>query len=120
MNFDNHKPIYIQIIEIIKKELITGKKKPGDKLDSVREFALSLKVNPNTVQKAYQEMERMGLAYTQRGIGRFIVEDDNMINDLKKEMSEKVVTEFINKMFAMNYDKETIMTIIEHALGGKS
>ena len=90
MKFENHIPIYIQIIDLIKRDIVLGICKPGDKLQSVRDFALALKVNPNTVQKAYQEMERMNLAYTKRGIGRFIVEEE-IENVYGKIISQKRV-----------------------------
>ncbi len=67
MEFKNHIPINLQIIDVIKKDFILGNRRSGDKLGSVRDFTSELSVNPNTIQKAYQEMERMALAYTKRG-----------------------------------------------------
>ena len=118
MNFENHIPIYIQIIDIIKRDIVLGICKPGEKLQSVRDYALELKVNPNTVQKAYQEMERMNLAYTKRGIGRFIVEDEAIVLKLKHEMSDDVVYVFIEKMKELGYTSDEIMSSVKERLNG--
>lgn len=116
MIFDNHIPIYLQIMDIIKKEIILGIIKTGDKLDSVREFANELKVNPNTVQKAYQEMERVDLAYTKRGIGTFIIERDSLVSELKNEMSGNIIREFVKKMHEIGYSNKEILERIENSL----
>lgn len=118
MKFNNHFPIYLQIIDLIKREIVLGHIKPGDKLDSVRDYAVKLTVNPNTVQKAYQEMERMSLAFTKRGIGSFIVEDDELILRLMHEMSSGIVDDFIQKMTNLGYKNEEILERIEQALNG--
>lgn len=72
---DSDRPIFIQIVERIQMEIISGKYSPGDKLPSVRELAAVAAVNPNTMQKALTELERTGLVYSQRTSGRFITED---------------------------------------------
>lgn len=118
MKFENHIPIYLQIIEHIKRDVILGLLKPGDKLESVREYALKIKVNPNTVQKAYQEMERMGLAFSKRGIGRFIVEDQDVVQMLKHEMSTHIVQDFIQKMHEIGYGDQSIRERLEQTLNG--
>lgn len=118
MNFENHIPIYIQIIDIIKRDIVLGICKPGEKLQSVRDYALELKVNPNTVQKAYQEMERMNLAYTKRGIGRFIVEEESIVLKLKHEMSDDVVYAFIEKMKELGYTSDEILNTLKKRLNG--
>jgi len=118
MEFENHIPIYIQIIDLIKRDIVLGICKPGDKLQSVRDFALELKVNPNTVQKAYQEMERMNLAYTKRGIGRFIVEEEMIVLKLKHEMSDDIIRGFIEKMNELGYTSEEILKTVQKMLNG--
>ena len=81
--FDNQTPIYIQIIEIIKTEIITGKYALGQKLPSVRDFALQFDANPNTVQKALFELEEMGLIITERTSGKYVTCDENVLTNLK-------------------------------------
>lgn len=118
MKFENHIPIYIQIIDRIKRDIILGIRKPGDKLESVRDYALELKVNPNTVQKAYQEMERMSLAYSKRGIGRFIVDEEAIVMKLKLEMSDIVIQGFVEKMNELGYTSNEIIKAVELKLSG--
>ena len=74
-NLDSSRPIYLQIIERVQMDIITGRYQPGDKLPSVRNLAQEAAVNPNTMQKALSELERSGLIYSQRTSGRFITED---------------------------------------------
>ena len=95
MEFDNNLPIYIQIMNYLKKQIISGQLKEGDKLYSVRELSSKLKVNPNTIQRSYQELEREELVYTQRGLGTFVTEDKDVILKLKKEMASQIVKDFL-------------------------
>jgi len=90
-------PIYEQIIESIREMVVKGVLRPSDKLPSVREMAKDMTLNPNTVQKAYQELERQGLICTVRGRGTFICEDikpkdqEEKINELLVEMKKLLV-----------------------------
>lgn len=113
VNFDQNIPIYIQIMNLIKRDVVTKKLNPGDKLPSVREMAAELQVNPNTLQRAYQELEREGVTYTQRGMGNFVREDMNMIGELKKEMSKEFIEGFIKGMINLGFTKEEIVAIIQ-------
>ena len=81
-NLDSSRPIYLQIIERVQMDIITGRYQPGDKLPSVRDLAQEAAVNPNTMQKALSELERSGLIYSQRTSGRFVTEDQNMIEKI--------------------------------------
>lgn len=67
MEFDNNLPIYLQIMQYIKKQIVTGTLKAGDKIPSVRELAAELQINPNTVQRTFQELEREEVVETKRG-----------------------------------------------------
>ena len=73
-DLDDDRPIYLQLMERIQQDIISGIYKPGDKIPSVRDLALDAAVNPNTMQKALSELERSGLVYSQRTSGRFITE----------------------------------------------
>ena len=86
-NLDSSRPIYLQIIERVQMDIITGRYQPGDKLPSVRDLAQEAAVNPNTMQKALSELERSGLIYSQRTSGRFITEDKELIHQMKKELA---------------------------------
>ena len=84
-NLDSSRPIYLQIIERVQMDIITGRYQPGDKLPSVRDLAQEAAVNPNTMQKALSELERSGLIYSQRTSGRFITEDKELIHQMRSE-----------------------------------
>ncbi len=116
MNFSNHMPIYLQIIDLIKKDIVVGIKSPGEKLPSVRELSVDLKVNPNTVQKAYQEMERMELAFSKRGIGTFIIDRKSLVPELMAEMSSSIVEVFIKKMRNIGYSNDEIIEEIKNTI----
>lgn len=107
--FDANIPIYLQIMREIKRSIVTGELKPGDRLPSVRERAEALTVNPNTVQRAYQELEREGVSETRRGMGTFIVEKESLIGELKTEMARSVIYAFIDGMRSLGFGDEAIL-----------
>lgn len=112
IEFNDKTPIYLQIMDLIKMDIVTGKLKAKDKLPSVREMAVALKVNPNTLQRSYQELERLGIVYTQRGTGTFVGEEKNMVEDLKKEMAKEVIDSFILRMKSLGFtDNEIIKSV---------
>jgi len=96
--FEEGMPIYIQIIQKIKAEIVTGKLKGGDKMQSVREFSETYKVNPNTVQRVFLEMEREGITYSQRGIGTFVSDSTELMEKLKSTQAQKYTKRFIEEM----------------------
>lgn len=112
MLFTDNLPIYIQIMNLIKKRIIIGELKEGEKLPSVRELSTELKVNPNTIQRSYQELEREDLVFTQRGMGTFVVEDKETIKNLKKNVATDIVKSFINEMKSIGYSPAEIIALI--------
>ena len=96
--FDNERPIYIQLVEKLKLEIVSGVLKPGDRIMSVRELALTAKVNPNTMQKALAELESLGLIYTERTNGKFVTQDNNLISKIKDELAKEKVDKYIGDM----------------------
>lgn len=118
-NLDNNLPIYLQLMERIQRDIISGRYGPGDKLPSVRELAVEASVNPNTMQKALSELERNGLVYSQRTSGRFITEDREMLKELKKEQAGRYLAEFFENMRNLGLKDEEIRTLFEDALKGE-
>lgn len=114
--FESTKPIYLQIMELIKKEIATGKLPPGGQMASVRELAMQYQVNPNTVQRALSELEREGLVKSDRTVGRFINDQSEMIEALKNQMIEDVIGDFIKKVKELNIDEKAICSLIERYL----
>ena len=116
MDFKDNLPIYIQIMNYIKKEIVTKRIKEGERLPSARELSTILTVNPNTIARAYAELEREGLIFTQRGMGTFATEDADEIKEMKEEMAKKLVVNFLNEMQSLEFNKLEIKQIIEKSM----
>lgn len=116
MDFNEQSPIYIQIMDLMKKRIITEELKKGDKISSVRELSLELKVNPNTIQRAYQELEREGIIFSLRGRGTFVTEDSEKIEKLKEDKILTILEGFIKEIKSIGYDNKMILKTIEKKL----
>ena len=116
--FDNERPIYIQLGEIIRIEIVSGKFKKGQKMPSVRELALIMKVNPNTMQKALIELENEKLIYTERTNGKYVTEDEQLIEKVKSELANGIVNTYLNSMENIGIDYETAIKYLQE--GGKN
>jgi GntR family transcriptional regulator len=116
IKFDNKIPIYMQIMDFIKQAIVTGKLKGGEKVPSVRILSEKLKVNPNTIQRAYQELEREGITFTQRGRGTFVTEDVKKIFELRKEMAKESLTQFIISMKQLGFGREEMLEMLSEML----
>lgn len=116
ITFDDKSPIYVQVMNMIKKQIVSKELKGGDKLPSVRDLSAELKVNPNTIQRVYKELEREGLAFTQRGMGTFITEDENIIYNLKKDTAKEIINSFIEGMKHLGFNNEEIVNMIDKKL----
>ena len=90
-DLDNGRPIYAQLVERIQMQIVSGLYPPGSRLPSVRELAAVAAVNPNTMQKAFAELERSGLIVTQRTNGRTVTEDAELIRDIRAGDRKSVV-----------------------------
>lgn len=110
------RPIYLQLIEQIEIKICSGVFEPGSKLPSVRELAQEAAVNPNTMQKALSILEENGLLYTNRTSGRFITEDAKMIQQAKHKLAQDQISEFIEKMKSLGFDKTETLSIISTML----
>lgn len=110
--FNNDRPIYAQIIEQMKLFIVSGELKAGEKVMPVRELASGAGVNPNTMQKALSELERCGLLFTNRTSGRFITEDNAMIQEIKKELAKENIENFLKNMKKIGYDKNQTAELI--------
>jgi len=116
IEFDNNLPIYIQIMNYIKGEIVTGKLKPGDKILSVRELASELQINPNTVQRTFQELEREEIVETRRGMGRYVTSEEDKIMTIKKEMAKDVLERFIRGMKELGFEGEEIVSVVTESV----
>lgn len=114
--FDHDRPIYTQIIEQIKLFIASGEYSAGDKLPSVRELAQEAGVNPNTMQRAFSELESEGLVFANRTSGRFITEDAEMVQNLQDELAMEAVKAFLDSMKKIGYSKEKTIDLIKKSI----
>ncbi len=114
-DLDSDRPIYAQLVERIQMQIVSGYYPAGGKLPSVRELAAVAAVNPNTMQKAFAELERIGLIITQRTNGRTVTEDRNMIDSIRQKLARTHVEEFFTKMQELGYTKGEINALLEQS-----
>ncbi len=113
MNFDDKRPIYIQLLEDFRIKISTGAWPRGEKIDPVRALAKSYGVNPNTVQRALQDLEREGLCYSQRTLGRFVTDDDGKIARLNDKNFYKLADEFIEGVRNLNLARSKAIKMLD-------
>ena len=110
------RPIYIQLLEQSKLGIISGVLPAGSRLPSVRDLAAEAKVNPNTMQKALDELGREGLVFSQRTSGRFITEDRQLLDQLKTELVTQHLEQFLGQMRSIGLTREEVLAIIKDKL----
>lgn len=110
---DTDAPIYSQLVGHIKLAIASGVFAPGERLAPVRELAMEAGVNPNTMQRALQELERDGLVYSQRTSGRFVTEDRKMIDEAKRSLAEANIRSFLDSMSRLGYRREEIIALLK-------
>lgn len=109
MNFNNNIPIYLQIINKIKQDIVKEVYHSGDKLSSVREMAIAMQVNPNTIQRVYQELDRQGITFTRRGMGTYITDDERKIGEIRQQVAENIFKKFIHTARKAGYTDAAIL-----------
>ena len=112
-NFNNETPIYLQIIEHLKKLIISRQLLPNQRIMPVREMSLEYGVNPNTVQKALKDLEDLGLIYTESTNGKYVTNDENIISKIKDETINKMIGDFFYSMEQIGIDKNQTIDYIK-------
>ena len=113
MEFQSNIPIYLQLIDMVKLQIVSGTLKPGEKLKSVRELAMEHGVNPNTMQKALAELEGIGLLYTMRTAGRYVTEDAELIASLREQLAGERIGTFLDELGRFGYRSDEIIHLLE-------
>ena len=108
IDYKDRRPIYEQVVQRLEELILKGVLEPGSQLPSVRNLAMELSINPNTIQKAYMELERRRFIYSVKGKGSFIAENDNLI-DIKKEEALKTLSKVIRDAKEIGILKEQII-----------
>ncbi|HEN4374103.1 TPA: GntR family transcriptional regulator [Streptococcus agalactiae] len=112
--FNEKSPIYSQIAEHIKMQIVSQEIKSGDQLPTVRELAQEAGVNPNTMQRALTELEREGMVFSQRTSGRFVTEDNLLIGKIRQQVAKAELATFVNNMKKIGYKLDEITVALDH------
>lgn len=118
MDFDNNVPIYIQVVNKIKQDLVIKRLNTGDKMPSTRDFANEIGLNLNTVARVYKELEAEGIVFTKRGLGTFVTESEEKITSIRSEMAKELLSTFIIGMKNIGYEKEEIIIMLNKCFEG--
>ncbi|PIE98252.1 MAG: GntR family transcriptional regulator [Treponema sp.] len=116
MEYESTRPIYLQIIEKVKRKIIVGEIRPDDKLLSLKDMALEMGVNPNTVYRVYRELEAEGIVETRRGFGTFVVADDGLIEKLQDEIIDETIFQPIKTLVDLGFSGKKISQYVDIAL----
>lgn len=112
--FSDDKPIYLQIIDIILTSILNGEYAPGSKVPTVRELASDLQVNPNTLQRAFSELEKMEVINVQRTNGRFVTENSQLIDDLRMDNAVQLTINYLGDIKKIGYQKSDAVKLIDN------
>ena len=115
-DFNNTIPIYIQVIDDIKRKIALGVYQPNDRIESVRDLAVLQGVNPNTIQRALSELEREGLLKAERTIGRFICGNPELIASCRKKIAEDAVSRFLHELTSIGLTVEDGIELLKERM----
>lgn len=113
IKFDNRDPVYVQVVRHFKEEIATGMLEPGQEIPSRRELANKLKINPNTAQRAYKEMEEEGLIYTERNLPSRITKDEQVLGAVREELILQAVDSFVRSIRSINVPVEEVLSLVK-------
>lgn len=116
--FDNKVPIYIQITNAIKLQIVTHQLKPGDQLPTVRDLAETAGVNPNTVQRALSDLENEGFVYSVRTTGRYVTDNIDLIDKTRTELAQSQLGRFVTGMLDLGFEKNQLANQVAHYVEG--
>ena len=111
-NFQNDLPIYTQLVDAIKFSIVSGELLPGARMSTVRDLALEAGVNPNTMQRALQKLEREGLVFSQRSSGRFVTEDVSVIDRARSALAAEYVRRYRDSMASLGFSEDEMRALL--------
>lgn len=114
--YDQNRPIYLQIVEKIKRDIVNGAIKPGDKILSMSDMSEKMDVNPNTMFRVYKELDNEGIIESRRGLGSFVVEDDKLVGKLLTEISDGILFNAIDGLRELKFSDKQIIDAMETKL----
>ena len=110
--FNGGRPLYTQLVEQLKAKIVSGEYPPGQRIPPVRELAAEAGVNPNTLQRAFSELEREGLLHAERTSGRFVTEDVSLVEYLRGEMARELADQYLDQTRQLGYSNEQAVELI--------
>jgi len=113
VNFNNRDPVYLQIVRYFKEQIAVGELEPGKEIPSRRELANRMKVNPNTAQRAYKEMEEQGLIYTEKNHPSKITTDNKILGQVRSELLVEAVDQFVTSVRSINVPVEELLDLVK-------
>lgn len=113
VNFNNRDPVYLQIVRYFKEQIVNGVLDPGEEIPSRRELANRMKVNPNTAQRAYKEMEEQGLIYTEKNHPSKITTDQQILGNVRNELLVEAVDMFVTSVRSINVPVEELLDLVK-------
>lgn len=119
INFDNRDPVYVQVVRHFKEQIAIGKFEPGQEIPSRRELANQLKINPNTAQRAYKEMEDQGLIHTERNFPSTITKDEKILGGVREELLLHAVESFLQAVHPIDVPLDELISIVKEKYNGK-
>ncbi|TFB25104.1 GntR family transcriptional regulator [Filobacillus milosensis] len=117
IKFNNRDPVYVQVIRHFKNQIAKGFLEPGQAIPSRRELANQLKINPNTAQRAFKEMEEEGLIKTERNQPSRVTSDENILQDLRDELIIQAVNEFVHSVKSINVPLDDALNLVKQKYG---
>ena len=118
-SFSGDKPIFMQLVDRITLDIISGKYSPGDRLPTVRDFSIEAGVNPNTVQRALSEAENTGLIVTKRGDGRYVTTEQDIIRKVRIKTVEELTSRFVYSLRSYGLDDCEIETLVKKSINSE-
>ncbi|WP_194611815.1 GntR family transcriptional regulator [Clostridium vitabionis] len=110
--FKNGIPIYLQIVDQIKRQIVSGELAPGSRIPAVRDLAQEAGVNPNTMQRALTQLEQEGLLHTQRTRGRFVTDEEEVMRETRQQLSREYIAELYKHLRELGLDREEIVAAV--------
>ena len=115
--FAGDRPVYQQIMAAIRGAILKGELPPGGKVPSVRDLAAQAQVNPNTMQRALADLECEGLMHSNRTSGRYVTEDRSMIAQIREQIADERISEFLAGMSQLGFTEQEILSLLEKRHG---
>lgn len=113
MHFNSRDPIYLQVIEEFRKQLVSDKLRLGEELPSRREIARQLNINPNTVQRAFSEMEEMNWVFTEPNRPSRVTSDSTVIHQVKREFVEQAIQDFVSSIQTIDISYQEVVELLD-------